>query len=107
MLDDSYESFVGRVLAELDFLAAPKAKARLQELLEATGLAEMPREGLHGELHKRIEAWNREVAKFLRKNPHHCWNTAVPQLRSRGGKWDRLYSDWERSLQIQKLLKET
>jgi len=104
--EGSYEEFVNSILAELDYLAAPKAKIRLQELLEAAELADKSAAAVRAELHKHIDAWDREVANFLRRNPKRCWSDAVPELRSRGGKWERLYRDWERSMQIRKLWEE-
>src|SRR5271166_5941351 len=59
--EDLYEELVNSILAELDYLAAPKAKIRLQELLEAAELADKSAAAVRAELHKHIDAWDREV----------------------------------------------
>lgn len=103
---NSYDAFVEGIFAELDYLAAPKAKARLQELLLDAELVDKPPDAVRAELRERIQAWEREIIKFTRQHPKASWNQAICELRDRGGKWERLYKDWERSIQIQRLWRE-
>ena len=102
----SYDTFVESIFAELDYLAAPKAKARLEELLLAMELRGRTPDEVRAELRKHIQAWEREIHKFTRQHPKYSWDLAVSELRERGGKWERLYEDWERSIQIQRLWRE-
>lgn len=103
----TYAEFVDKVLDEVDFLGAPKAKETLEKLLADCGLAGQTLDEARKHTASAIAAYERMISTELRKpsNSKLSWNDAIKELdKRRRGKSAR--EEAARCLKITKLLRE-
>lgn len=103
----TYADFVNRMLDEVDFLGAPKARETLEKLLVECGLGSQTLDEVRKHAASAIGSYERMISTELRKplNSKLSWNDAIKELDKRkSGKSAREEAD--RCLRIAKLLRE-